>query len=1101
MSDWLRTALRALLAAAAILGVAFVLRARLATLPQPGDTVIDADTVVAAVLPLLPSDTTTRERAWYEARVRDAVATTLAAPPASRSLSSALSPSVDDSGERLPVETATRLADARSHGETSVEAVPEATRTAARHLLVADERGIRTGGEFLAEVDAGFASALCAWAFLLGVLVWKDLGARNVRGEVWVAVVCVATISLVGLTAQATVHGVGTALDVVRHARILALAVVLAVGGGATARPAWGLLAPHWARIATRPLPRRVLAALTPGALLLVVSLVAVSVLYVRALRADASDARVDLRLGGLGSFQPLELVKFTVVIALALYMAQFAAPADRVRRRFSQLLVPVFAAGLLVFTGFGLSDMGTVMVSLPAAAVVLFLALGLRATGTAIFFLGVSAAGILLPVSPALAPYLPGKFAGRLTMYADPWGNGYEDLRQVAQAAWAFAAGGLWGRPLSELDAADLPVREADMVFAWWVEGFGVVGGVVLVGAFAVLGVALVRLALNATEETSSKRFAALAVPVVLLAQVAVNVAAARGHLPLTGIVLPLVSAGGTSWFVFTVAIVGLLMLATRRDGARASETHAAAAVAVVLGGLATTGFCLALYGVCVTDSDEISVRPIVSSDHPFRAGSRGKVSLVQNPRLARLVAAVPPPDVLDREGRVVATGPAYARAYPYGAALVPILGVVRVDVNALGGTAEAVALRTHPVPSRPFDTFAGPQLDDDLRPLLPLLRADRAARAAAVAGLRAHLLPLRLVIDAELSATLYRAGERFRYYDVRGRKRKAALPALAVVVDDAATGERLAEVSMPAREPAEIGKQVFLTESHGEWGRIMDYARHPLCPGSTFKPYTSMAALEEGVDPATWRCVCDADSADPHLAELGGKCHNGHHGTLDLRGAHKVSCNACFAQLGERVGREDLHDFARRLPISRFDRAGKKSELSDAGFGQGNVELTASELTRAYAAIANGGSIPLCESLLRDPTGAPCPVVELADAEAAAEERILLGAVMEPGGTGTAALAPPEAPYTIVGKTGTAEAEKVDGEFFRREDGTPWSPGSRDHAWFAGIVSTGRRAYAVTVVAPRAGGFGGDVAAPLLPVVAEALDGEGYLGRSRRD
>jgi cell division protein FtsW len=137
-------------------------------------------------------------------------------------------------------------------------------------------------------------------------------------------------------------------------------------------------------------------------------------------------------------------------------------------------------------------------------------------------------------------------------------------------QALISFGSGGIFGRGLGQGLAPlyYLPEAHTDMMFAVVGEELGLVGVALVIMAFCAFGYAGIRLAI-ACRDPFAKRLAA-GITALVCGQAAINMAAAVGLAPLTGIPLPFVSYGGSSLVVMLVGVGVLLNIA--RDGGRAA-------------------------------------------------------------------------------------------------------------------------------------------------------------------------------------------------------------------------------------------------------------------------------------------------------------------------------------------------------------------------------------------------------------------------------------------------------------------------------------------------------------------------------------------------
>src|SRR6478672_1280784 len=159
-----------------------------------------------------------------------------------------------------------------------------------------------------------------------------------------------------------------------------------------------------------------------------------------------------------------------------------------------------------------------------------------------------------------------------RLLTFLDPWKDPTGAGLQNVQALISMGSGGIAGRGLGQCIEClhYLPEAHTDMMFAVVGEELGLVGVSLLVAAFCAFAYAGIRLAI-ACRDPCAKRLAA-GITALVCGQAAINMAAAIGVAPLTGIPLPFVSYGGSSLVVMLVGVGVLLNIA--RDGGRAAAT-----------------------------------------------------------------------------------------------------------------------------------------------------------------------------------------------------------------------------------------------------------------------------------------------------------------------------------------------------------------------------------------------------------------------------------------------------------------------------------------------------------------------------------------------
>ena len=276
--------------------------------------------------------------------------------------------------------------------------------------------------------------------------------------------------------------------------------------------------------------------------------------------------ARSWIRLGGL-QFQPSEIAK----LALLLWMAHVLAARRSTLGSPKALLIPVLPvyglmAGLIMYQ----PDLGTTVALTIVFMAVLFFAgaprwmfATLGALGVAgFFFLAMSAEYRL----------------ARLLSFIDPESHP-EVSYQLLQSLDGRGNGGWFGVGLGQSRAkwSYLPNADSDFIFAIIGEELGLIGAGILLLLFALLAYTGLRIARRNVDPFV--KIVASAATVWLVGQAAINIGYVVGLLPVTGIPLPMISAGGTSLLI-TMVVFGLLANFARR------EPQAAAALAAGGGG-----------------------------------------------------------------------------------------------------------------------------------------------------------------------------------------------------------------------------------------------------------------------------------------------------------------------------------------------------------------------------------------------------------------------------------------------------------------------------------------------------------------------------------
>jgi cell division protein FtsW len=254
-------------------------------------------------------------------------------------------------------------------------------------------------------------------------------------------------------------------------------------------------------------------------------------------------------------SVQPAEFAK----LALLLFSADVLARKARLLGDVRHLLVPVvpltvFLAILVMLE----PDLGTTMLLCAIAFGILFVA------GTPLLLLGGIgslglAAGLALIMS---AEYRRVRLLSFMDPTADPLNGGY----QFIQGRLALGSGGLLGVGLgaSRQKWSYVPNAHTDFIFAIIGEELGLLGTLSIVLLFIAFAYGGVRVAQRAPDPFG--RYLAGGVTIWIVVQALVNIGAVVGVLPITGVPLPLVSAGGSSMLVL-LAATGMLLNVARQE------------------------------------------------------------------------------------------------------------------------------------------------------------------------------------------------------------------------------------------------------------------------------------------------------------------------------------------------------------------------------------------------------------------------------------------------------------------------------------------------------------------------------------------------------
>ncbi|MCI2285662.1 cell division protein FtsW [Colwellia sp. MSW7] len=251
---------------------------------------------------------------------------------------------------------------------------------------------------------------------------------------------------------------------------------------------------------------------------------------------------------------QAAEPAKLFFFCYLAAYLVRRRDQVMEDWKGFAKPLV-VFAvlAGLLLRQ----PDLGTIIVMFVTTFGLLFLA------GAKLWqFVSLASVGILLLSLLAIfEPYRWRRITGFLDPWEDPFGSGY----QLTQSLMAYGRGEIFGQGLgnSIQKLEYLPEAHTDFVMAVLAEEFGFIG----IASILALSMVLVFKALMLGKKALAKEkffeaFFAYAIGIWVCFQAAVNVGASAGIVPTKGLTMPLISYGGSSMIIMTLAVVILVRI-----------------------------------------------------------------------------------------------------------------------------------------------------------------------------------------------------------------------------------------------------------------------------------------------------------------------------------------------------------------------------------------------------------------------------------------------------------------------------------------------------------------------------------------------------------
>lgn len=256
-------------------------------------------------------------------------------------------------------------------------------------------------------------------------------------------------------------------------------------------------------------------------------------------------------------NLQPSELMKPVVVLACAHFYSMLPA---RETRGWSALWPPAILIGIPAGLVLVQPDLGTAsMIAFGGITIVFLAGVPLR-----LFGMGIAALAVALPVAFS---FMHDYQRQRVLIFLDPESDPLRTGYHITQSKIAIGSGGITGVGFlngTQSHGGYLPEPHTDFVFATMAEEWGLIGGLFVIFAWALVLRWGMRVAMDSNDRFS--RLTAAGLTTTIFFYVAINLAMVMGLFPVVGIPLPLFSYGGSAMMTVMICL-GLLMAIERQN------------------------------------------------------------------------------------------------------------------------------------------------------------------------------------------------------------------------------------------------------------------------------------------------------------------------------------------------------------------------------------------------------------------------------------------------------------------------------------------------------------------------------------------------------
>ncbi len=268
-------------------------------------------------------------------------------------------------------------------------------------------------------------------------------------------------------------------------------------------------------------------------------------------------------------TFQPSTLASIVLMVYVARYLSKIKDKKVTFKETILPLWFPVFLVLVLILPA-----------NLSTTAIIFTMVMALAFMGgypikylVLILLSGIAAFAVFVLIAKAFPDAMPNRvdtWTSRIENFAN--GEDTEADYQIEKAKMAIASGGIQGLGPGKSNQKNfLPQSSSDFIFAIIVEEYGLIGGLFLMTLYLLL---LFRIVIASHKaDTIFGKLLVIGVGIPIVFQALINMAVAVELFPVTGQTLPLISSGGTSIWITSLAIGIILSVSARRQEIKEQE------------------------------------------------------------------------------------------------------------------------------------------------------------------------------------------------------------------------------------------------------------------------------------------------------------------------------------------------------------------------------------------------------------------------------------------------------------------------------------------------------------------------------------------------